>query len=292
MILPNSLDYWVHAVVAGLILLGQLILLFREDAPAFHMAEYSSMVGITSVLLLVILHVTQGVRVSGGQKEGSASKMARNLLVAVALSSEFSALALDREGPASSQMSSIVWPVIILISLSAMRVLDSLLDAHDDISKSVSVQNVQDPFNIRVISIHVLMLLSLGAEIIKRIHWADETNGLSVSESVDTLDVISLVLLSVHLAVHPLNVLLRWSGLDKMLIKLVCCMRQEEGQDSDDLELLSITRVPVIRHTIAGVIIAANGYVLGAAYMKDELTYQIPAVLFYLASDAVGRNYL
>lgn len=290
MILPNSLDYWVHAVVAGLILLGQLILLFRDDAPAFHMAEYSSMVGITSVLLLVILHVTQGVRVSQGQKEGSASKMVRNLLVAVALSSEFSALALDRES--SSPMSSIVWPVIILISLSAMRILDSLLDAHDDISKSVSVQDVQDPFNIRVITIHVLMLLSLGAQIIKRIHWSEETNGLSVSESVDTLDVISLVLLSLHLAVHPLNVLLRWSGLDKMLINLLCCMRQEEGEDSDDLELLSITRVPVIRHTIAGAIIAANGYVLGAAYMKDELTWQIPAVLFYLASDAVGRNYL
>lgn len=290
MILPSSLDYWVHAVVAGLILLGQLILLFRDDAPAFHMAEYSSMVGITSVLLLVILHVTQGVRVTQGKKEGSASKMARNLLVAVALSSEFSALALDRES--SSPMSSIVWPVIMLSSLSAMRILDSLLDAHDDISKSVSVQDVQDPFNIRVITIHVLMLLSLGAQIIKRIHWSEETNGLSVSESVDTLDVISIVLLSVHLAVHPLNVLLRWTGFDKMLIKLVCCMRQEEGQDSDDLELLSITRVPVIRHTIAGVIIAANGYVLGAAYMKDELTWQIPAVLFYLASDAVGRNYL
>ena len=191
-----------------------------------------------------------------------------------------------------------------------MRVLDSLLDAHDDIKEAVSVQCVKDPFNLRVIMIHVLMLLALAAQIVKRVQWDDETDA-AVSDSVNSLDIASIVLLSVHLGIYPLNALLRVIGADQMLIKLSYCCKREDREflvanceengvktrydaagNVKDVELVAITRIPVVRQVIAGVILSANAYVLGAAYLKNEITYQIPAVLLYLGSDVLGRNYL
>lgn len=309
----KSLDYILHALVSALILVFQGVLLFRSDAPAFHLPQYSSMIGITAVILLLLLHITQAVRVSQGKKEGMFSALSRNILTATALSAEFAAFALDREGPVADQVSSLVAPVIILGSLSLMRVLDSLLDAHDDIKEAVSVQCVKDPFNLRVIMIHVLMLLTLGAQIVKRVQWSEETDAAAISKSADSLDIAALVLLSVHLGIYPLNALIRLMGADECLIRITyCCSRKsdkeflvpncenENGVKSrtdnngnvKDVELVAITRIPLVRQLIAGVIIASNAYVLGAAYLVDEITYQIPATLLYIASDILGRNYL
>lgn len=307
-----SLDYWLHAAVSAGVLVCQGLLLFRSDAPSFHLPEYTSMIAVTSVILLLLLNIGQAVRTSQDKKEGDVSKIVRNGLTAAALSAELAALALDREGLAS--LSSLVLPVIILSSLGLMRVLDSLLDAHEDIKEAVSVQCVKDPFNMRVIMIHVLMLLSLGAQILKRIQWGDETDLLAdgttpktISDSVDSLDISALVLLSVHLGIYPLNALIKLIKADQMLINLsYCCKREEQDflvancKDEDgstsrggrDVELVALTRIPLVRHVIAGVILSANAYVLGAAYNKNEITYQLPAMLLYLVSDALGRNYL
>jgi len=125
-------------------------------------------------------------------------------------------------------------------------------------------------------------------------------------------DIASIVLLSVHLGIYPLNALLKVIGADQMLINLsYCCKRKDReflvanceneagvktrydaAGNVKDVELVAITRIPVVRQVIAGVILSANAYVLGAAYLKNEITYQIPAVLLYLGSDVLGRNYL
>jgi len=300
----KSLDYLLHAAVSAGVLTCQLLLLFRSGVPAFHLPEYVSMIAITSVILLLLINGGQAIRVMRGNTEGMFSKFSRNSLTTIALSSELTSLALDREG--TSQLESLVLPVIILSALSAMRVLDSLLDAHEDIKEAVSVQCVKDPFNMRVISIHTLMGLSLAAQITKRVQWGGE-EGMPVSDSVNALDISSLVLLCVHVGIYPLNAFLKLIKADKCIINLsYCCKREDQeflvancedengsaSRKGRDVELVAITRIPLVRHVIAGVILSANAYVLGAAYLKNELTYQIPATLLYLASDTLGRNYL
>jgi hypothetical protein len=151
--------------------------------------------------------------------------------------------------------------------------------------KSLSVKDVKDPSNVRLILVHLLIGLALGLNIVKTVNG--NVSGLDQSEK--DLDISMIVLMSVHLAIVPLNMLVRLVGLDKLLL----------GMSVEKKELVSLTRLPLVRQLVAGVILSGSAYVLGAMYNRGgsgegahALTYAVPALVLYSAADSLGRNYL
>jgi hypothetical protein len=156
--------------------------------------------------------------------------------------------------------------------------------------KSLSVKDVKDPSNVRLILVHLLIGLALGLNIVKTVNG--NVSGLDQSEK--DLDISMIVLMSVHLAIVPLNILVTLVGLDKLFVG--ASVDEKKGEDK---ELVSLTRLPLVRQLVAGVILSGSAYVLGAMYNRGgsgegahALTYAVPALVLYSAADSLGRNYL
>ena len=296
-------DHILHALVSIVILASQLYLIFSYDH-AHDLREYTSALGVTAVILLLIQHVIRAIQTSSGdddEKVKMRSSFIRNFLTLVALMAEFAALAVAVGTEEAKKLDDLTLPVIIVGSLSLMRLLDSIMD-QPNIAEAFGVQCVKDPWGLRVILIHLLIALSLGLQFLKMYEWnKDDAN--SLHQSVKDLDTSVLVLTCIHFLIYPLNKALKACQLDKMLIQCSClrcfkgqtnenCDGEQRGAQDQDLELVSITRLPFVRQLIAGVIIAGNAYVFGAAINHNELTYQIPAALLYAAADIAGRNYM
>ena len=96
------------------------------------------------------------------------SSAIRNFLTLVALSAEFIALAVEVGKPAAEQLDSLTLPVVIVISLSAMRLLDSIMD-QPNVAEAFGVQCVKDPWGLRVILIHLLIALSVGIAVLENV---------------------------------------------------------------------------------------------------------------------------
>ena len=261
--------------------------------------DFGSLLAIVSVVLVLILHLTQALR--SGREETDMSKVSRNLLVAIALAGQFMAIGLFNQ---ADNKPSMTLPILVLAGLSLMRVMDSLMDFTDP-KEALAVQCIEDRFGARVLTIHVLLGAAAALESYKYSQYqalSDIDSKMGSSEQ--SLDLVVMILLWVHFAIYPLNALIRISGLDrwaKMCMPCRCfenqyvenCDEQDRSKlDPDQLELVAITRLPILRHVIAGTIIASLGYIVGSVFHKLDLTYQIPALLFYLAADVVGRNYL
>jgi hypothetical protein len=297
-------DHILHALVSIVILVSQLYLIFSYDH-AHDLREAASAVGVTAVILLLIQHIVRAIQTSSGDEDEMTKKRSsaiRNFLTLIALTAEFIALAVEVGKPAEKQLDALTLPSIIVVSLSLMRLLDSIMD-QSNIQEAFGVQCVKDPWGLRVILIHLLIALSVGLQVLKMYEWnKDDGAHNHLHQSVKDLDTSVLVLSCIHLLIYPLNKALKACQLDKMLIQCSClrCFKGQtnENCDSDraaqdqDLELVAITRLPFVRQLIAGVIIAGNAYVFGAAINNNELTYQIPAALLYACADVAGRNYM
>lgn len=295
-------DHILHALVSIVILVSQLYLIFSYDH-AHDLRESASAVGVTAVILLLIQHVVRAIQTSSGDEDTMTkmrSSAIRNFLTLVAFSAEFTALGVEVAKP-SHQLEDLTLPVIIIVSLCAMRLLDSIMD-QPNVSEAFGVQCVKDPWGLRVILIHLLIALSVGLQSLKMYEWNKDGVTNNLDKSVQDLDTSVLVLSCVHLLIYPLNKALRACQLDKMLIQCSClrCFKGqtnencdgERGSQDQDLELVAITRLPIVRQLIAGVILAGNAYVFGSAIGHNELTYQIPAALLYACADIAGRNYM
>lgn len=296
-----ALDHILHFILAGAILVCQLLILYREDAPSFHTPEYPSLLAIVSVVILLILHLVEAMR--SGRAQSEMSNVARNLLVAIALIGEFLAVGLDRASPADKQIDSLTLPSLVLGGLSLMRIMDSLMDFEEP-SEALSVQCMGERFGARTITVHFFLLASSILQSYKYSEYQAMSDiDSKMRSSEQTLDLVVMILLWIHVAIYPLNALIRISGLDrwfKMCMPPSClknqytenCDSSRDELSADELELVAITRVPIVRHIISGTIIASFAYITGIVFGKLELTYQLPALLFYLAADVIGRNFL
>ena len=296
-------DHILHALVSIVILVSQLYLIFSYDH-THDLREAASAVGVTAVILLLIQHVIRAIQTSSGDEDNMTkmrSSAIRNFLTLIALSAEFIALAVEVGKPAAEQLDDLTLPVVIVASLSLMRLLDSIMD-QPNIAEAFGVQCVKDPWGLRVILIHLLIALSLGLQFLKLHEWNKDGVTNNLHQSVKDLDTSVLVLTIIHLVMYPFNKALKACQLDKMLIQCSClrCFKGQTNENCDgnrgaqdqDLELVAITRLPFVRQLIAGIIIAGNAYVFGAAINNNELTYQIPAALLYAVADIAGRNYM
>ena len=146
--------------------------------------------------------------------------MDRNLAIELVRVSEFAALAVAVGTEEAKKLDDLTLPVIIVGSLSLMRLLDSIMD-QPNIAEAFGVQCVKDPWGLRVILIHLLIALSLGLQFLKMYEWnKDDAN--SLHQSVKDLDTSVLVLTCIHFLIYPLNKALKACQLDKMLIQCSC----------------------------------------------------------------------
>lgn len=295
------IDNILCAVVAAVVLTLQLMLVY--DCPkgeacqtAYSLRAHTSSVAIAAVVIQLILHLVRTIRVCRAnsdkdKQESEAGKFFRNSLTSAALVFEFIAFGLYRANGGDDLIS----PIIILSLLGALRLLDSILDFEDPIG-ALTVQckaedNDAKVGYVRLILVHVLILLSLGLNILKTSNGSIK----GLDQSVIDLDLSVIVLISVHLGLYLLNLIIKISPLHDTLIK--CALPRSKcnnGEAAKGYELVALTRVPIIRQLVAGVILAGSAYVLGSASAKSgsELTYIIPGILLYGAADALGRNYL
>lgn len=298
------LEYVIHAVVSAGILLLQLLILLRSDAGDLSVAGNFSSVGIAAALILLIYHVIQAMRARAKQAESDINRILRNGLTAVLLSSEFAAVAYEREAATSTLKVGLA--AILLALICAMRLLDSFLDFEDP-KEALSVQCVAPAWGPRVIASHLLMIGAVVAELVNRVGLDED--GRNYSQSAQNLETIGLLFLIAHTVLYPLNALIVALGLDKPFITClgyITCWRNqfrdkcENGNGnvnfpraalSEKKELVSLNRLPLIRHLVAGVILAANAYLVGASKSKgNEMDFHIIATVLYLAYDVVGRN--
>lgn len=300
-----QMDNVLHFILGAVILVCQLLILYRDDAPAFHQPEYPSLLAIVAVVLLLVYHLVVAIR--RRPEDSELPKVGRNLLTTIALTGEFLAIGIDRSLPADKQIDSLTLPLIILIGLSLMRFMDCLMDFFK-VSEAFSVQCVDEnkgAFGMRVVMVHLFILIAAVLQTYKRDQYLSDSDlDSKMATNVQTLDLVVLILLWVHFAIYPANKLIRMTGLDrwaKMCMPPSCfdnqyqsnCEEQDRSRmNGDDLELVAITRVPLVRHVVSGVIIALTAYVTGSVFGKLELTYQLPVLLIYLAADVVGRNYI
>lgn len=298
------LEYVIHAVVSAGILLLQLLILLRSDAPDLSVSGDFSSVGIAAALILLIYHVIQAIRARAKQDESDVNRILRNGLTGVLLSAEFAAIAFEREADTSTLKVGLA--AILLSLICAMRLLDSFLDFEDP-KEALSVQCVAPAWGPRVIASHLLMIGAVVAELINRVALDDK--GRNYSQSAQNLETVGLMFLIVHTVLYPLNALIVMAGLDKPFITClgyVTCWRNqfrdkcENGNGnvnfpraalSEKKELVSLNRLPLIRHLVAGVILAANAYLIGASKSQaNEMNFHIIATALYFAYDVVGRN--
>lgn len=299
MIISNTVDHLLHAGVAGLVVVLQLMIMNDEDI-ALHTPYNFAALSLGAAGMLALYHVGMSVIAMRGGKVDSSDgtvetpfgRTLRNLLTAIALIGQFSALGHKREANADEE---IAQEIIIIISLCAMRLLDSLMDFASP-GEAFSVQCIEDKgYNPTVYATGITLLLggAFGLQLLKRMELDDD--GSHLDNSVENLDMIALILLAVHVVLHPLVKTLSMTPLNGVLIRVantVSILKNNSECAESENELVALNRVPIIRQAVAGTIIAMQAFVLGALYGQNEINFQVAGLLVYLVADAAGRNVL
>lgn len=298
MIISDTVDHIFHALVAGLVVVLQLIIMNDEDLPLHTPYNFASLsLGAAGILSLYHLAMAT-VAMRGGKTESSEGpetefgKALRNLLTALAIIGQFAALGHKRE---ANDAENITDEIIIIVALSAMRLLDSAMDFASP-GEALSVQCIEDKgYSPTVYATGVTLLLggAAGLQILKRMELDDD--GSHLHDSVGQVDFIALLLVIIHAGLHPLVKFLDMTPLKPVLVRVansISILKNNSQCAESENELVAINRVPLFRQAIAGSIIAIQAFVLGALYGKNEINYQAAGLVVYLIADAVGRNVL
>lgn len=240
-------------------------------------------------------------------EEAATGKALRNTLTSASLI--LSVVSLSHEIDALNKSADpLLWTSVIL--LGVMRILDSVLDA-GNFTGALTVQceeeDDSDPekrikcigaWGARALIVHGLIAGSGALALILRLDLENEKND-HVDESTWWIYLISLILIAVHLLLHPIVLLIKAVSLESGVIGcsralFCCCMRDRYKQlnDCGREELVSLSRVPLVRHVVAGLILVGLSYTLGALYTLQKVHLLIASLSLYLGADIIGRNYI
>lgn len=301
-------DFALHLIVSVLIVVLNLIYVYKDHSISHIPSALSS--GTLGLLLAqAVYHLVVMIQIMcfDGAEESNTGRALRNTLTSASLVLTVVSLAHEID-PLNKDGDILLWLSVIL--LGVMRVLDSVLDA-GSFTEAFTVQceeeDDSDPekrikcigaWGARALIVHGLIAGSGVLALLLRLDLENEKNA-NVDESTWWIYLISLILMAVHLLLHPFVLLIQAVGLESGVIgcsrALFCCCMKERYKQLNDCgreELVSLSRVPFIRQIVAGLILAGLSYTVGALFTLQKINLLLGSLALYLGADIIGRNYI
>lgn len=309
-------DNAFHFIVSVVLVILNLIYVYSGDKAIDHVPSTLSSGTLGLLMTQAVYHLVVMLQLYCYEdaEEADTGKALRNtltsaslVLTVVSLSHEIDAL--NKTGDA------LLWTTVIL--LAVMRILDSILDA-GSFTGAFTVQCLQSSdskngnnneaeekkiecigaWGARALIVHGLIAGSGVLALINRLDLNDEKNE-HVDESTWTILMITMILIAVHLCLHPIVLIVKALGLEEGCMKCcrcaLCCGQSKRYNQLDDCgneELVSLSRVPMVRQVVAGLILVGLSYSIGALYTLQKVHLLLASLALYLGADIIGRNYI